>query len=62
MIEQQTQTILKTYWKPKFRGNETLALTLKELVNQLGFENDGKFLVDAKQVLDVCDELMKEDT
>ena len=60
MIEQQTQTILETYWKPKFRGNETLALTLKELVNQLGFENDGKFFVDAKQVLDVCDELMKE--
>ena len=56
-----TQVVRDTYWKPKFRGNDTLALTIKELVNQLGFEYDGRFLVDAKDILNVCDELMKED-
>jgi hypothetical protein len=56
-----TQVVRNTYWKPKFRGNDTLALTIKELVSELGFEYDGRFLVDAKDVLNVCDELMKED-
>jgi len=56
-----TQVVRDTYWKPKFRGNDTVALTIKELVNQLGFEYDGRFLVDVKDVLNVCDDLLKEE-
>ena len=55
MTEQQTQAILDTYWKPKFRSNETLAATLREVVNQLKYIG-----ITEKNILDIADKLEAE--
>ena len=55
MTKQQTQAILDTYWKPKFRGNETLAATLREVVNQFKYIG-----ITEKNILDIADELELE--
>ena len=57
MTDEQTKTqaILDTYWKPKFRGNETLADTLREVVNQLKYIG-----ITEKNILDIANELEAE--
>ena len=55
MTEQQAQAILDTYWKPKFRSNETLAATLREVVNQLKYIG-----ITEKNILDIANELEAE--
>ena len=62
MTDEQTKTqaILDTYWKPKFRGNETLADTLREVVFQLQYYNTSEgedMILNARDILDLCDEL-----
>ena len=61
MTDEQTKTqaILDTYWKQKFRGNETLD-TLREVVFQLQYYNTSEgedMILNARDILDLCDEL-----